>query len=375
MSPLFTVGNVNEPSASAAGEAHANVTIDGVTADSHDVKIVNDDSIPVDVLLRRTWLELPHIGYYKQGNELIIESNDHLYGTVLTEGSRDNDAQVQQIKQTVTQPLPMPDVDAQLSKLANGRILTTLDLSNGFLQIPLTTEAKDKTAFVTEDTTTKFERMPFGNGMKDAPTTFQRLMSIVFKDLREAGKVNIYLDDIIIPSKTWDEMLEDLKLVLSTLSEANLTLKPSKCSFSKRTLDYLGFRITEGEIRPGRKIDTLTNFPRPRDAHEVRRFLGLAEYFRRFIVRYAEIAEPLTQLIAKDAPYSWQNEQQMAFEKLIGLLCTEPTVPMYNPDAIMTEVHTDASSKALSGVLLQGTKTTDLKMIYAVSKRTTPAET
>ncbi|CAI6376771.1 unnamed protein product [Macrosiphum euphorbiae] len=135
-----------------------------------------------------------------------------------------------------------------------------------------------------------------------------------------------------------------------------------------RTLDYLGFRITEGEIRPGRKVDALANFPRPQDAHEVRRFLGLAGYFRRFIVKYAEIAEPLTQLTGKDVPYCWQDDQQTAFDTLKDKLCTEPVVAMYNPNAAVTEVHTDASAKALSGILFQGVRTTDLRMIYAVSK-------
>uniref|UniRef100_A0A2S2PNA9 RNA-directed DNA polymerase n=1 Tax=Schizaphis graminum TaxID=13262 RepID=A0A2S2PNA9_SCHGA len=125
-----------------------------------------------------------------------------------------------------------------------------------------------------------------------------------------------YLDDIIIPSKSEHDMLEVLELVLKALVRANLTLKPSKCSFGMNTLDYLGFRIAEGEIRPGRKVDALANFPRPRDAHEIRRFLGLAGYFRRFIVKYAELAEPLTLLTAKDAPYRWQDNQQDAFEKL-----------------------------------------------------------
>jgi len=266
----------------------------------------------------------------------------------------------------------MPDVDAQLSDLADGRIFTTLDLSNGFLQIPLTDETKEKTAFVTEGTTAKFGMMPFG--LKGALATFQKLMSIVFKDLREAGKVHTYLDDIIVPSRTWDEMLEDLESVLKALSVANLMLKPSKCSFGMRTLDYLGFRITDGEIRPGRKIDALVNCPRPQDAHEVRRLMALAGYFRRFIVKYAEVAEPLTRLTGKDVLYHWQAEQQTAFEALRSKLCTEPVVAMYNIGAKVTEVNTDASAKALSGILFQGEKVTNLRIKYAVSKRTTTAE-
>jgi len=108
-------------------------------------------------------------------------------------------------------------------------------------------------------------------GLKGAPATFQRLMAIVFKDLIEAGKVHTYLDDIIIPSRSVDDMFEVLESVLRALVGANLTLKPSKCAFGMSTLDYLGFRIAEGEIRPGRKINALSKFPRPRDVHEIRR--------------------------------------------------------------------------------------------------------
>lgn len=497
--PLYTVGNVDRPSVNAVGKAIAKVTVDAVVADCHDVRIVDDDLIPVDVMVGRTWLELPHVNYYKRGHEIVFETNSHLDGKVMTEEAygdypqvlmADCDANSTHVdpitgddvkigpeldsacrkslltlinkyrgafaksigelgctnvlamditeiencapvrmkpyktsptdrrtiakiledwkragiiadstsayaspvllvnkangekrlcvdyrklnQQTVTQPFPMPDVDSQLSKLADGRIFTTLDLSNGFLQIPLSEEAKCKTAFVTEETTARFERMPFG--LKGAPATFQRLMSAVFKNLSEAGKVHTYLDDIIIPSKSVNDMLEVLDLVLKALVEAKLTLKPSKCSFGMKTLDYLGFRIAEGEIRPGPKIDALANFPRPRDAHEVRRFLGLAGYFRRFIVKYAEVAEPLTLLTAKDAPYEWREEQQAAFNKLKCALCAEPVVAMYRPDAEITEIHTDASSKALSGILFQGQKSTQLKMVYAVSKRTTLAE-
>lgn len=98
--------------------------------------------------------------------------------------------------QIETPPYPMPDIDSQLSSLAAANMFTTLDLSHGFLQIPLAPESKEKTAFITEDTIAKFERMPFG--LKGAPGTFQKLMSIIFKDLKQAGTVNTYLDDIIM---------------------------------------------------------------------------------------------------------------------------------------------------------------------------------
>jgi len=252
-------------------------------------------------------------------------------------------------------------------------IFTTLDLANGFLQIPLTPAAKEKTAFVTEETTAKFERMPFG--LKGAPGTFQKLMGIVFNDLKSEGVVGTYLDDIILPAEHWDRMMIDLRRVLSALRAANLTLKPSKCTFGARELDYLGFRISEGTVKPGRKVHAIAEFPRPRDAHEIRRFLGLAGYFcRRFVVSYAEIAAPLTHLTGKDVPFIWSDEQESAFVRLREALCNEPVVRMYDPEATVTQVHTDASKHALSGILLQGETATSLHMVYAVSKRTTSAE-
>jgi len=275
-------------------------------------------------------------------------------------------------QQTINQPYPMPDVDSQLSSLSHGVISTVLDLSNGFLQVPLTPAAKDKTAFVTEESTAKYERMPFG--LKGAPGTFQKMMGVVFENLKRDGVLSTYLDDIILPAKNWEVMMSDLRRVLSALRDANLTLKPSKCKFGAGELDYLGFRISEGTVKPGRKVHAIASFPRPIDAHEVRRFLGVAGNFRRFIVWYAQIVAPLTQLTGKDVPFDWSQEREEAFTTLWEALYNELVVSMYNPNAAVTEVHTDASRRALSGILLQGDTATTLQMVYAVSKRTTSAE-
>jgi len=112
-----------------------------------------------------------------------------------------------------------------------------MDLSNGFLQIPLSEEAKEKTAFVTEETTARFERMPFG--LKGAPGTFQRTMNAVFKELLYQGLIYVYLDDIIIPSKDWEDMLDVVRRVFDSLRAAKLTLKPAKCTFGASELDFL----------------------------------------------------------------------------------------------------------------------------------------
>jgi len=216
--------------------------------------------------------------------------------------------------QAQDQPYPMPDIDDLLSRLAEGRIFSTLDLSNGFLQIPLSDDAKLKTAFVTEETTTKFERMPFG--LKGAPGMFQKVMNVVFQDLRDSGLVHVYLDDIIIPSTDWADMLRVIELVFRALRKARLTLKPAKCMFGADKLDFLGFTLSRGVIQPGPKVHTIKTFPRPTDAHEVRLFLGLTRYFRRFVVNYAKLVAPLRLLTGKDVPYVWEEPQQQAFEEL-----------------------------------------------------------
>lgn len=191
----------------------------------------------------------------------------------------------------------MPDIDAQLRRggMTHGVIFTTLDLYNGVLKISLIAEAKQKKTFVTEETTAKFERMPFG--LKGVPGVFQKYMNTLFKDLREAGNVNTYLDDIILPSRS--DMIVVLRKVLEGLSSANLTLKPYYYTFGAPWLDYLSFLISKGVIRPGLKVEAIANFAQPIDVHELRRFLGLSGYFLRFIVNYVSLSLHLTKLTGK----------------------------------------------------------------------------
>ncbi|KAF0716778.1 CCHC-type domain-containing protein, partial [Aphis craccivora] len=483
----FCVGNPQS-------ETTADVVIDDVSAADHPVLVVSDDSIPVDVIVGRTWLNLPHISYYKRQDELVIETLSVINSTALSENVSEETTDVHAAlvsadkptmtpllhtdvkidpgvtdaersslmtlineyrdvfartlaelgctdvmkmnidevqgsdpvrqkpyrtsptdrrtiarildewksagiisdstspyaspvllvnkgtgekrlcvdyrrlnQQTQDQPYPMPDIDDLLSQLVEGRIFSTMDLSNGFLQIPLTEEGKEKTAFVTEETTARFERMPFG--LKGTPGMFQRIMNTVFKELLNQGLIYVYLDDIIIPSKDWEDMLVAVRRVFDSLRAAKLTLKPAKCTFGANELDFLGFTVTQCVIRPGRKVHAIKTFPQPRDAHEVRRFLDLTGYFRRFIVNYARLATPLTLLTGKDVAYEWGEAQQGSFTTLRELLCGAPVVRMFNPKAAVTQVHTDASAVALSGILLQGPTTTDLHMVYEVSKK------
>jgi len=202
---------------------------------------------------------------------------------------------------------------------------------------------------------------------------FQRMMNTIFEKLKNDGLVNVYVDNIIMPSRDSERMLDGLEQVFRVLRTAGLTLKPNKCTFGFDRLEYFGFQISKRTIQPGKKIEVISTFPRPKNEHEVRRFLGLTGYFRRFIVNYANLATPLTILTWKDTAFTWGNEQQQSFDELKRIVCSEPVVAMYNPTAPVTQVHTDASSVALSGVLLQGSTPNELHMVYAVSKKTTDA--
>lgn len=205
----------------------------------------------------------------------------------------------------------MPLIDDQLDGLAGNKYYTTLDLASGYYQVPIREEDKHKTAFVTPDGHYEFNRMPFG--LANAPATFQRLINQILGAARH-GEALAYLDDIIIPSKTILEGMARLEHILQLFQEAGLSLKSSKCFFFKRSVNYLGFEISENGICPGtKKIEAVEHFPTPQNQHHVRQFLGLASFFRRFVPKFSIVAKPLTHLLKKDIAWVWGHDQENAF--------------------------------------------------------------
>jgi len=193
--------------------------------------------------------------------------------------------------------------------------------------------------------------MPFG--LAGAPGEFTRLMCKVLGNLRDKVVKN-YLDDWVINAADWPNMLIKLCMVLEKLKKANLTLRPSKCSFGATSIEFLGFVVGKGKISPGKgKSKAIEQFPTPRDVHAVRRFLGLTGFFRRFVRSYAELSEPLTRLTKKGVEFEWATPQQTAFKKLKEIFAASPIFCMFNPKAAVTEVHTDASAVGLGAMLLQ----------------------
>lgn len=274
-------------------------------------------------------------------------------------------------QQTVKDHYPLPNIDEQLELLSEAKLFTVLDLAHGYLQIPLSKEAKEKTAFITPDDTGQFERLMFG--LTNGPSTFQRLMNRVLGPLRNTVAL-CYLDDLLIPAKDWADMMIKLRAVFNAFRKAKLTLKVSKCEFGKGKIEYLGFVISEGHIQPGPlKTEAIAKFPQPSNVHEVRRFLGLTSFFRRFMKHYAARAEPISRLTRKDQPFVWGHEQQEAFNDLKNAMASSPILALYNPNAT-TELHTDASCQGLAGMLLQQGADGRMHLIYCVSKKTNENE-
>lgn len=248
---------------------------------------------------------------------------------------------------------PLPRIDVTLDALGGSKLFSTLDLKSGYWQVEVEKESRAKTAFVMPTGLYEFETMPFG--LANAPATFQRLMTKVLEDLIP-NKCLVYMDDVIVHSKTLEEHRTHLKEVFDKLRRAGLTLNPKKCVFLKKSVTFLGHVVSGKGIQPDPShTDKIQNWPTPVNVEELRSFLGLASYYRRFIKDFAHIAAPLHALTNKGKPWIWSPENEQAFKELKSRLIQAPILAF--PD--VSEGHaqfildTDASNRAIGGVLSQ----------------------
>lgn len=277
--------------------------------------------------------------------------------------------QLNKITKEIKYPLPL--IEDQINRLDGMNYFTSLDMKSGYYQIPLHDDSKDKTAFVTPDGHFQFTRMPFG--IVNGPALFQKMINQVVGTLRYT-KVLVYFDDILIPSKTLEEGMQILEEILTILERAHLTLNPKKCSFFCNSIEYLGYKIEKGKIMPGEtKMKCIQQFPKPQNVHNIRQFLGLTSYFRRFVPKYGILSKPLTQLLKQGEPWIWGQDQEDSFITLKEKLTTEPVLQIYSPCA-KTEVHTDASSLGLAGILMQEGLDNCYHPVFYVSRQTTREE-
>jgi hypothetical protein len=245
---------------------------------------------------------------------------------------------------------PLPRIDEMLDSLAGAKYFSTLDLMSGYWQVEMNLSDREKTAFITRYGIYEFNVMPFG--LCNAPATFQRLMNYIYQGIAYKYVV-VYLDDTNIFSKTFDDHLKHLHEVFTRIRKAGLKLNLEKCNFWMKRLPFLGHIIEEKGISPDPdKIIAVQNITPPKNVTQLRSFLGLAGYYRRFIRNFSSIAQPLNQLLRKDIAYDWKDNCQQAFDELKQRLTTAPILiyPDYYREFILA---TDASYHGFGATLSQ----------------------
>ena len=266
---------------------------------------------------------------------------------------------------------PLPRVDDLLDALNGYSIFSTLDLRSGYWQVSMCPKDREKTAFMTPNGLFEFLRMPYG--LSTAPATFSRAISIVLSGLTYEICL-CYFDDVIIFSKDMQQHCERFSTVLERFRNQNLRVKASKCSFGCDNVVYLGHSVSKYGIHADpAKVKAIRGLAPPSTLEELRSFLGLAGYYRRFIPRFATIASPLTELTKKGVKFVWTENTESAFQHLKTCLCSAPILayPSFDNPFIL---QTDASDVGLGAVLTQLDKSGHERVVSYASRTLTGRE-
>jgi hypothetical protein len=252
---------------------------------------------------------------------------------------------------TVKNRYPLPLASDIVNRLRGAKFFTKFDVRWGYNNIRIKKGDEWKAAFTTNRGLFEPQVMLFG--LTNSPATFQALMNTIFVDLVAKGQVAVYLDDILIYSRTQEEHQQITHEVLQRLRTHDLYLRPEKCEFEREEVEYLGLIIRQGEVTMDPvKVQAVTNWPVPRNLKDLRGFLGFANFYRRFIQDFARITRPLHDLTKKDRSWIWGAAQQQAFNQLKNSFTLRPILAMWEPDR-PTRLEVDASGFATGGVLLQ----------------------
>ena len=251
---------------------------------------------------------------------------------------------------TVKDRWPLPRVQDIFDQMGGASVFSTMDMRSGYWQVPLAPKDIQKTAFVCHRGMFEFVRVPFG--LCNAPSHYQRVMTQVLG--KYIGKfVHVFLDDVVVYSANEEEHLKHLELVFEALAEAGLTLKESKCTFFQEEVELLGFIVGKRGLRAQpQKTEAIMRQPDPKDVPELRRFMGMASYYRTLVPDFARTAEPLHKLVRKNVEWEWGEDQKNAFQQLKKELASKRVMayPDLNRPYIL---YTDACDYAIGAILCQ----------------------
>jgi hypothetical protein len=273
-------------------------------------------------------------------------------------------------EQTKRDRFPLPRIDDTLHALGGCVYFSSFDLAGDFHQIPVRKGDREKTAFITHKGLHEFNVMPFG--LCNAPATFQRYMDLVFAGIKWVSCL-VYIDDIIVFSRSFEQHIADLVEVFERLRSHNLTLKASKCFFCKPKLIFLGYEISPEGIRPNPgKISAIKNIPIPKNKKDLKSFLGIGGYYRNSIEDYAKLAAPLHRLTHDLSTFVWGPEEEASFNEIKQRLTTAPILayPDFSQPFI---IQTDACNIGISAILCQRIEGQE-KVILYMSRGLTDSE-
>lgn len=260
---------------------------------------------------------------------------------------------------------PMGNIEDILTRFDKDVYFSKIDLSKGFWQIPVAKDCRHMTAFTTSTGAYQFKKTPFG--LVNSPATFNKMMR---KLLSGAKDIEHYVDDIMAHTLTWEGHLTALRELFSRVSSAGLTIKPSKCMIGFGEIEFVGHTVGNGKLEmEEEKVTKIKNAPQPKTKKQVRSFLGLTGFYRKFIPNYAQIASPLTDLTKKGQPTNvhWSSKAQTSFETLKRMLTESPILRLPDFTRVFV-VQTDASDSGVGACLLQEFDDGKFPIAYASKK-------
>lgn len=267
---------------------------------------------------------------------------------------------------TIRDGFPIPNTQTLLNQLHGSKYFTTLDIRQGYHNIRIKEEDQWKAAFRCEEGYYQPTVMFFG--LCNSPATFQRFMNDILAKQINANKCIVYMDDIMIHAATLEQLISNTLEVFEVLKKHKLYLKPVKCRFHQLEVPFLGYIISESQIKTDpTKIQGIVDWPTPKNLRDIRSFTGFTNFYRRFIPNYATICRPLDQLKRKNIPFVWTERQQAAFQALKDLFSKQPLLMQPDPSKPFY-LETDASAVATGAVLRQLDKDNQLRPIGYISQ-------